>query len=253
MTSIEDARTWLDRWDRQQEFYVADREERFQVIADVIAAVVDRPDPLIVDLGCGPGSLSARLLDRFPTARAVAVDADPLLLGLGSRAYADRPGLQFHDLDLRAPGWTTGLGLDRPADAVVSTTALHWLTRDELGRVYRDVAGLLDEHGVFVNGDHLLDRPARPRLAAAARAVRDARERRAGLGRVEDWADWWQAVNEAPELAELRAGRSARPIDHTVPDEPGLDDHLALLTDAGFAEAGLVWAHGDDRVLAALR
>jgi hypothetical protein len=48
------ARQWLDRWDRQQERYVADREERFAVIADVVAATVEGDSPRILDLGCGP-------------------------------------------------------------------------------------------------------------------------------------------------------------------------------------------------------
>ena len=76
---------WLERWDAQQRTYVPEREERFAVIADVVAAVAgDRPR--VLDLGCGPGSLSLRLLDRLPGASVVAVDADPVLLTLGRRA-----------------------------------------------------------------------------------------------------------------------------------------------------------------------
>ena len=77
------ARTWLDRWDHQQELYMADREERFAVMADVIDAVIDRSDPLILDLGCGPGSTSVRMLDRLPGAEVV---------GAGRRPVPARPG-----------------------------------------------------------------------------------------------------------------------------------------------------------------
>ena len=222
------------------------------VIADVVAAA-DRPDPLIIDLGCGPGSLAVRLLDRLPQATVVAVDADPLLLGLGRLAYSDRPGLRFVDADLRAEDWTRRLGLDRAPDAVVSTTALHWLTGAELATLYRTVGELLGNDGLFVNGDHIFDAPERPRLHTVARAVRDRREARVGLPDHEDWAGWWQAVNDAPELAELRAQRPAAPIDHTVPEVPSLDTHRRLLAEAGFAETGVVWSHGDDRVLVGLR
>lgn len=85
------AAAWIHRWDRQQESYLTDREERFQVIADVVEAAADRQDPLVVDLGCGPGSLSARVLDRIPGAEVVGVDVDPLLLGLAAAAYGHRP------------------------------------------------------------------------------------------------------------------------------------------------------------------
>src|ERR1700729_1250889 len=109
------ARDWIDRWDRQQEVYMPDREERFTALIDAVAAGAGRPDPLVLDLGCGPGSLSMRLLGRRPAAPVVAGDAGPLLLALGRAAWAGRPGLRFADFDLRQPGWAARLGLDRPA------------------------------------------------------------------------------------------------------------------------------------------
>lgn len=253
MPTTTQARNWMDRWDRQQEFYIADREERFAVIADVVAAVAGRPDPLILDLGAGPGSLSVRLLDRLPTASVVAVDADPLLLGLAGAAYGDRAGLRIASHDLRTTGWAAALALPRPADAVVSTTALHWLTRPQLAAVYRDCAALLRAGGALVNGDHLAEAAGRPRLTQLTRQIAEARAARVGVNPSEDWESWWQAVGSAPELAELVSERGARPIEHSVPNVPTLDDHILLLQQAGFAEVGPVWQHGDDRVLVALR
>lgn len=122
------AQRWIERWDLQQQHHLPDREDRFMALIDAVEAGAGRPDPLVLDLGCGPGSLSARLLDRIPGARVVAIDADPLLLALGRAGYRDRAGLRFAACDLRRPGWAGALGLDRPADAAVSTTALHWLT-----------------------------------------------------------------------------------------------------------------------------
>jgi len=243
------ARHWVQRWDRQQETYMADREERFAVIADVVQTSAGRPDPLIVDLGCGPGSLAARLLDRMPDAGVVGIDADPLLLGLADAAYA-RPNLRLVDHDLRTPGWPAVLALPRPADAAVSTTALHWLTRAELADTYRAIAGLLRPGGVLVNGDHLYDRPGV--LRELTRAVRNARAARVGTDG-ENWEAWWDAVAAEPELAELVAERRARNYEHTGDPDVTLHDHFELLTAAGFAEVGTVWQSGDDRVLVAVR
>lgn len=253
MPTVQAARQWLDRWDRQQEYYLADREERFAVIGDVVHAVTERPDPLVVDLGCGPGSLSVRLLDRLPDATVVGVDADPLLLGLARTAYGDRPRLRLVDHDLRDPGWVEALQLERAPDAIVSTTALHWLTRPELGAVYASCGELQRPGGVLVDGDHLEDGPAAPRLTGLNRQVGADRAARVGLGRTEEWTQWWDAVNAAPELAALTQGRDTRPVDHSVPELPSLADHVELLRVAGYAEVGTVWQHGDDRVLVALR
>ncbi|MBO0830226.1 MAG: class I SAM-dependent methyltransferase [Streptosporangiales bacterium] len=244
------AATWIERWDRQQETFLTDREERFQVIADVVETVADRPDPLVVDLGCGPGSLSARVLDRVPGAEVVGVDADPLLLGLAAAAYGHRRGLRFVDADLRRPGWTDVLALTRRVDAVVSTTALHWLHEDELAATFRAVAGLLRPGGVFVDGDHFYD-AATTRLAALSRVVGDGVARRAGV--VSDdtaWSTWWRDAEADPHLAELVASRAARPLEHGD-NTVDYADNLRLLTNAGFAESGTVWQHGADRVLVA--
>jgi SAM-dependent methyltransferase len=253
MPTAVEARQWLARWDRQQEFYIADREERFTVIADVVAASVDRSDPIVIDLGAGPGSLSVRLLDRLPGAEVVAVDADPMLLGLARAAYGDTRGLTIVEHDLRDRDWVAALGLDRPAEAVVSTTALHWLTESELAAVYRASAALLRPGGVLIDGDNFGEPADHPRLGALARRVRDARGQRLGVLDHEDWRSWWDAAAAAPELADLAAARGIRPLDHSVPVPPTLDDHIRLLRSAGFAEVGTVWQHGDDRVLVAVR
>lgn len=253
MPTVEQARYWLRRWDLQQETYLPDREERFAVIADVVEAVADRPDPLIVDLGVGPGSLAARLAERLPAARIVGVDADPVLLGLARAAYDDIPGLRLVPHDLRDAGWLDALGLERAPDAFVSTTALHWLSRGQLRGVYAACVRALRPGGVLVNGDHMAESETRPRLDALTRLVARGRAERIGRSGGEDWRAWWDAVEAAPELADLVATRATNETAHATKDLPDFDDHLAALRHAGFAEVGTVWQHGDDRVLVAVR
>src|ERR1700733_9924360 len=80
---------WLRRWDAQQEGYVPERVARFAAMFDAVAELL--PAAFVaLDLGCGPGSLSQRLLARFPAARAIAVDIDPVMLAIG-RARSARP------------------------------------------------------------------------------------------------------------------------------------------------------------------
>ena len=80
---------WLARWDAQQQRHIPDREERFAAMVDAVAAFAG-PEPRVLDLGCGPGSLSARVLDRIPGASVVAIDADPVLLAIGRGALGGR-------------------------------------------------------------------------------------------------------------------------------------------------------------------
>ncbi|KJS56490.1 methyltransferase [Streptomyces rubellomurinus subsp. indigoferus] len=245
------AETWIERWERQQERYAVEREERFTVVADVVEQVAGhRPRPLVADLGSGPGSLSARIAARLPEAEVLAVDIDPLLLALG-RARHPRVARWVETL-IGRPGWLDALGLDRPLDAVVSSTALHYPPPRTLLGIYRDLAEVMRPGAVLVNADHLV--PEEPPLAELARAVERRRSQRRGAGTAEDWSQWWAAAARIPEFAELLAAR-ARQVPPCDGDGNGLSAarHAELLLRAGFRQAGPVWQYGTSAVLVALR
>jgi SAM-dependent methyltransferase len=240
---------WIARWDRQQEGYLPDREERFTALIDAVEAL-DRPDPLVIDLGCGPGSLSARLLHRLPKARVISVDADPLLLGLGRAAY---PHLTFVATDLRTPGWTAALGLDRPADAAVSTTALHWISPPDLESMYAELATALRPGGLLLNGDHLAADDTTPALARLEHAIYDKQTERTFAGdRPEDWRAWWDAVEADPDMSALNAARTTAGADHHGSESLLLSQHSDALRKAGFSEIGTLWQRGNNRLLCAV-
>lgn len=242
--------TWLQRWDTQQERYVADREERFRVVADVVAWSVARTGterPQIVDLGCGPGSLSTRLARYVPGAEIVGIDADPLLLGLADAT----PGVRAVRGDLTDPGWPDILGIDGPWDAAVSSTALHWLAPDDLAALYATVAARLRPGGVLVDADHrALDGDD---AADLARHVRAARATRAGVNDNEDWLTWWDGVLADPELAPLVGLRTASTVAHSSENSLTVGEQSVMLRAAGFATVIPVWQCGDDHVLVAVR
>jgi SAM-dependent methyltransferase len=249
------ARQWIERWDRQQEDHQPDREGRFTALIDVVEEATGRPDPLVLDFGCGPGSLGVRLAGRLTGATVIGVDADPVTLTLGRAVYGDR--ITFADIDLRDPGWPAALPLDRPADAAVSTTALHWLSADALCAFYSELAAILRPGGVFVNGDGLYEDPeVAPALARLGRALTEREDRRSFPdGHRESWRGWWEAVTADPGLAPLMAERAVRNVgaDHSTSGAALLRTHVDALRDAGFAEVGTLWQRGDYRILTAIR
>ncbi|NUR87340.1 MAG: methyltransferase domain-containing protein [Nonomuraea sp.] len=250
MLTTDVAREWVARWDRQQEGYLPDREERFTALIDAVE-VAGGAEPVVVDLGCGPGSLSARLLDRLPGATVVSVDADPLLLGLGRAAY---PGLTFVSADLREPGWSARLGLTRPVDVAVSTTALHWISGPELTTMYGELATLLKPGGLLLNGDHLDADDLTPEIARLERAVHDRETaRRFADSPPEDWKQWWEAITADPALADLNDARTTAGSAHSGSESHLLSTHAQALKAAGFAEVGTLWQRGNNRLLAAVR
>jgi SAM-dependent methyltransferase len=245
---------WIERWDAQQQGYMPDREERFTALIDAVEAGAGRPDPLVLDLGCGPGSLAVRLLRQVPAARVVAIDSDPLLLALGQAGYGGVTGLRFVDQDLRVPGWAGALGLDRPADAAVSTTALHWLRADELAAMYAELATVLRPGGLLLDGDHLMESEEQaPTLARLGRALTQRQEERC-VPPQEDWKGWWQAATQDPVLAGAAAQREARRLseDHHGSESLLFGGHVRALRAAGFTEVGTLWQYGENRIMCAV-
>jgi len=245
------ADAWMRRWDAQQEGYIADREERFTVVADVVEhATRDNSAPVIVDLGAGPGSLAGRLAHRIPAAQLIAVDADPVLLALGHAHYGS--SVRFVDADLSDPSWPESAELPQQVDAAVSSTALHWLDPKRLADLYARLATHIRPGGVFVNADHL--RLGGGMVEEFAERARETRAERVGDAGNEGWRDWWDAVLADNLLAPLVQERSQRAIQHGGSEnEFSVQDHTELLRKVGFSEVGAVWQSGDDHVLVAVR
>lgn len=246
----------LRRWDAQQTVYIEQRERVFDVMFDVLARICPRPDPVVLDLACGPGAISERFLRRFPEGRAVAVDIDPVLLAIGEGALGDQGGrLRWARADLRDPAWIDAVGAEPASfDAVLSSTALHWLSPPILTGVYRAAADLLRPDGLLINADHL-PLPAGSRLRAACVEIDQSRQQAAlGTG-AEPWDQWWAAVEqERPELAGAFAERRKLwPEGSRDWAGPTLDFHRVSLTEVGFTEVGVVWQDLEERVLAAIR
>jgi trans-aconitate methyltransferase len=246
---------WLRRWDAQQAGYVPEREERFTVMLDALAALL--PASFVaLDLACGPGSISQRLLARFPEARAIAVDMDPVMLAVGQGALGTIDGrLRWVEADLASPGWLEALGETR-LDAVLSTTALHWLEPEPLTRMYHDLGRLLRPGGLFLNGDNMAFGSAQPTLARLSQGALDEQWTDAAFAArgVETSEQWWEALALEPASAPLITARNQLLAGKRRQESsPGFDVHVAALRDAGFREAGTIWQVLSDRVLMAVR
>jgi len=249
-----DWHAWLRRWDAQQTGYIPDREDRFTAMLDVLEALL--PTAFVaLDLACGPGAISQRLLARFPEARCVALDVDPVLLALGQGALGTYEGrLRWVEADLRHDTWLDQIS-DLSFDAVLSTTALHWLRDEPLARVYAQVARVLRPGGVLLNGDHMRFGAQLPTIERVATTL-TTRGSAAAVAQPggEDWEMWWAALAAEPAMQEFLAER-ARRFPEATHDEhaPTAATHAAALHAAGFREVDAIWQRWESRVLMAVR
>lgn len=239
---------WQESWDRQQARALPDREERFSVLLSLIGAVAGDYPPRVLDLACGCGSITSRVLNRFPSASVVAADLDPVLLRIAEGVFQGDDRVKLAEVDLRRDDWAASLLLSE-YDAVVSATALHWLAPERLAAVYASAARLLRVGGLLANADHmpLAETPALDRVAASLSPP-------PGLAG-EEWHEWWERVEGTPQFAALLEERGRRFGGILHPDEftPSAAWHIENLTSGGFSEAEVVWRRGGAAVVAALR
>jgi SAM-dependent methyltransferase len=240
-------RSLLDRWDAQQERYISHREERFDIIIEAVRLHCDRA-PVVIDLAGGPGSLGYRIVKALPHAAVWSVDADPLLQSIGASTYEQ---IRWVETDLRRAGWSQFLD-GTLVDAVVSTTALHWLSPDDLFGVYRELTQILRPGGIFLDGDHCNWSPGKPVLSRLADELTESLIARSG-SEVEDWASWWDAVSKIPALEEPYRIRQALYSGGSREHRVSASFHIEALLTAGFSEAATLWQIGTDFIIAGIR
>ncbi len=244
--SHEAGEAWLRSWDAQQEGYLPDREQRLSYLAELVPRPPDRT-PSVLDLACGPGSVTQRLFHHHHDATVVAIDLDPVLLTIYRAVH---PNVDVVEADLRDPSWTRKLPEVGPFDAVVTATALHWLPATVLPRLYAQLRELLAPGGVFLNADHA---PLPSSLLSDRCREADQRELASLPGHRYDWTSWWASVGRDEHLAVLVDERDRRFADRTDEFTPPAEWQLAALTTAGFREAEVVWRRGGDAIVAAAR
>jgi trans-aconitate 2-methyltransferase len=114
MTTMPEA----DDWDPAT--YLRFAGERARPFADLLARVGAADPRVVVDLGCGDGSMTAALIRRWPRARVTGVDSSASMLAAAAE-HAVPGRLAFVAGDVR--DWRP----EEPVDVVVSNAVLHWV------------------------------------------------------------------------------------------------------------------------------
>lgn len=236
----------FEAWDAMHRHYFPDYDARWERTISLIAAhlAASRPPPhygglpddrrvtRILDLGCGPGTLTRRLAAALPPAsQVIGVDADPLLIGL---ARAARGTARFACATAGAHTLGSLFAGEGTFDIIVSSAFVHYFDSAGLLALLRECRSLLAPGGALIT----VERFAADHLTATdVSAARDEHDLSA-------WARWWAQTRTAPELAPLR--RSFPPV--TTGGEDG--DEPPPLTEPAFIRslAGAGFAvHDTDR------
>lgn len=105
----------MPSWDAAT--YLRFATERARPFADLLARVGADDPRFVVDMGCGPGTLTATLAQRWPGATVVGVDSSAEMVAEAGALG----GIDVVQADVR--DWTP----DRPVDVLVTNAVLQWV------------------------------------------------------------------------------------------------------------------------------
>jgi tRNA (cmo5U34)-methyltransferase len=144
-------------------YFVPQREQQMRIMVDLLRGL---PFPsLVLELCCGEGLLAEMLLDKIPDSTYLGLDGSALMLEqaqqrlsrFGGRVKLDSFDLADHSLRK----------LEHPAQAVVSSLAIHHLDGVEKQTLFRDVYSMLTVGGAFIIADMIEPTTAVGRTIAA--------------------------------------------------------------------------------------
>lgn len=136
-----------DHWNQQA--YSASASFVPQLTSKVVSWLNPEGSDVILDLGCGDGSLTAKLKDAC--ASVVGYDASRNFIDAARKAYGSNPNISFNVQDCRYLESSSELEIEKYTK-VFSNAALHWILRDPSTRqsVLRAAYKALQPGGVFV-------------------------------------------------------------------------------------------------------
>ena len=99
--------------------YLEFADERSRPFVDLLNRVDVAEPTVVVDLGCGPGQLTASLADRWPNAQIVGLDSSPEMIKRA--ALLTGPRMRFQLQDLR--DWRP----ETSVDVIISNATFQWV------------------------------------------------------------------------------------------------------------------------------
>ncbi len=202
----------------------------YDEMLNVIVQAVPADTRQILELGCGTGELTVKILQRCPAAHVYAVDYSSRMLQFAQHkmerlGFAER--VSWIEADFG--NWAEhGLmkEIEVPLDACISSLAIHHLSDELKLKLFQQLHHSLRQGGCFWNADPVLSAPE------SLRAVYE-----------EARTDWLQKQTITPE--EIRA-KMNRGISHGHSSHDHLATlsmHLDFLSKALFSPVDVLWKY----------
>ena len=181
-----------------------------------------RGDELVLDVGCGTGRLTEKLLQRLPRGRVLAIDLSSNMLHVARDYLKPSFGRRIH----LAIADAASLAVGEQADAIFSTATFHWVL--DHPRLFRSL------HDALKPGGQLIAQcGGGANLARIHRRLDRLRHEPEFAGRFETWREPWEfadAETTAARLAEAGFGNIRTSLEPSPVVFRSADDYAAFVT-----------------------
>jgi tRNA (cmo5U34)-methyltransferase len=203
---------------------------KYDEMLEAISLGISTDVKKVIDLGCGTGELSLKILQHCPKATIMAMDYSPRMLEFANdkmekAGFGDR----WNGIEMDFGDWATDeesgyIGVK--FDACVSSLAIHHLNDEMKLELFKCVAKVLKPGGVFWNADPIL--PENPQLEAMYQSVREK---------------WTSEQGTTLEQVRSLMGTSSDRGHSSQDCLATLASHLEMLTQAGFNSIAVPWKY----------
>lgn len=193
-----------------------------QMLEALINAIPDKKEsPKILDLGCGTGNITKKVLERFPKAQVTCLDLSENMILIAKDKLAEYDNVEY------IVGDFTEVEITEKYDAIISSLALHHIPNDEEKQaMYKDIYQVLEKGGVFYNADVIKANSTYNNELNDKIAIQDMKD---------------NGVTEE-EIAEHKEKRDANDIPTTM------YNHIKMLDNVGFQEIDIIWKYYSNAV-----
>ena len=208
----------------------------YDEMLEAVASCVPSTSRRILELGCGTGELSMKILKRCANAEIIALDYSPRMIEFSRSKMAEAGYQQWRGIEADFGEWANNpekLDIGMEFDACVSSLAIHHVSDEMKAKLFQSIGKSLKAGGCFWNADPVL--PESPALAEIYQAARE---------------EWAQQQGTSMKEVRSRLASNSDSIDYSASygyssqDQlASLDAQLQLLVLAEFNTVAVLWKY----------
>ncbi len=130
----------INFWDPK--LYLEKATPQFQLAALALKKYKFKGNEQILDIGCGPGNITAKLAQKVPQGKVIGIDPAKNMIAFAKDTYSKVKNVSFEDKNV------LNFSYSQKFDLITSFSALHWVINQEaaLARIYNHLA----KHGMLM-------------------------------------------------------------------------------------------------------